>query len=79
MKPLQPGELSYRGRRVNPETFNPKGKDLRRLVGKCISCGKTLRGTLAIPTPDGHASDMHGDSTPVVQCDDCNAESVRDI
>ena len=79
MKPLQPGELSYRGRRVNPETFKQRGKDLRRLVGKCMTCGRTLRGSDAIPAVDSYNYDINDDSTLVVQCCECNSERAQDI
>ena len=76
---LKHGELRYKGRRVNPQNFNPAGKDLRRLVGKCQTCGCILRGKAAIPSPDGYDYDMNNDSTPVVQCEDCNSERAQDI
>jgi hypothetical protein len=76
---LKHGELRYKGPRVNPQNFNPAGKDLRRLVGKCQTCGCILRGKAAIPSPDGYDYDMNNDSTPVVQCEDCNSERAQDI
>ena len=33
--------LKYNSKKVNPETFDLKDKDLRKLVGHC-SCGKVL-------------------------------------
>jgi hypothetical protein len=69
-----PMTLRYKGRSVNAERFNPKGKDLRRLVGHC-HCGKRLIGTAAIPSPDPFALDILHDNTPVVQCKDCQYES----
>ena len=76
---LKPGEVRYMGRRVNPETFKTEGKDLRRLVGKCQTCGRTLRGAAAVPGSDGYNSDLNGDSTPVVQCTDCDSERAQDL
>jgi hypothetical protein len=78
MRPLKPSELKYRGRKVNPETFAVKKPDLRRLVGRCY-CGVILRGEAALPQADPFASDVHHDNTPVVQCDDCRAESAAGI
>ncbi len=76
---MNPGELKYKGRRVNPATFKVQGKDLRRLVGKCLSCGCTLQGTAATPRPDAYNSDVYGDETPVVQCALCNELSAANI
>ena len=76
---LKHGELRYKGRRVNPQNFDSAGKDLRRLVGKCQTCGCTIRGKAAVPSPDGYNSDLNGDYTPVVQCEDCNSERAQDL
>jgi hypothetical protein len=76
---IKPGELRYKGRRVNPETFKTKGKDLRRLVGRCQSCGCILRGAAAIPTHDSYEGEINDNYTPVVQCTDCNDSSAEDI
>jgi hypothetical protein len=76
---LQPGELSYRGQRVKPKSFIIGGQDLRRLVGRCCTCGKVLRGKAAIPAADPYNSDINGDDTPVVRCSDCSAASSDSI
>ena len=68
-------ELYYKGHKVRPETFRIQGKDLRKLVGCCRGCGKTLRGGAAVPAPDPFRSEIHDDNTPVVQCDPCNTAS----
>jgi hypothetical protein len=75
---MNPGELKYKNRRVEPATFKAVGKDLRRLVGKC-SCGKVLRGEAAIPSSDSYSSEIYGDYTPIVQCAECEASSAEDI
>jgi len=69
------GLLYYKGKSVNREKFRPAGKDLRRLVGFCVGCGCRLVGKAAIPHPDPYASDIHGDDTPVVECDPCTDQS----
>jgi len=71
--------LYYRGQSINPKTFNKDGKDLRRLVGFCYDCGRCLRGRLAIPAPDPYQADINNDETPVVQCENCAAETAEDI
>lgn len=76
---LKDGELRYKGRRTNPETFDPIGKDLRRLVGKCQMCGCILRGKAAVPSPDGYNSDLNNDHTPVVQCEFCDSQRCEDL
>ncbi len=76
---LKHGELRYKGRRTNPEKFDPTGKDLRRLVGKCRDCGCILRGKAAVPSPDGYASEICNDYTPVVQCEFCNSQRAQEI
>lgn len=73
------GVLIYASRRVNPDRFRVKNKDMRRLVGYCCNCGKTLRGWTAVPAPDPFANDVYNDNTPVVQCEDCRAESADGI
>jgi hypothetical protein len=78
-KQLNPGELRYKGRRVNPETFKAEGRDLRRLVGRCRECGCLLRGIAAIPAPDGYNSDLNHDATLVVQCGDCDSRRCEDL
>jgi hypothetical protein len=75
---MKPGQLTYRGRRVNPATFKVRRKDLRRLVGMC-HCGRTLRGLAAIPMIDLHISDINHDPTPRVQCGECRYKSAQDI
>jgi hypothetical protein len=79
----QDGTLYYKGRKVNPETFQlvvrGKKKDLRRLVGTCHRCGTVLRGQAALPSPDPYASDVEHDDTPVVQCEICSESSAQDI
>ena len=76
---LQKGELLYDGRKVNPAKFKEDSKDLRKLVGRCSSCGCTLRGKLAIPTTDSYSADVHNDHTLIVQCDECDHRSAQDI
>ncbi len=76
---LKPGELRYKGRRTSPETFKPAGKDLRRLVACCRDCGCIMRGRAAIPEADGYSSDLNGDNTPVVQCEDCNSKRCEEL
>jgi len=71
-------KLRYNGRRVNIQRFNPKGKDLRKLVGYC-NCGKVLRGHQAIPQPDPYTSEINNDYSLVVQCIDCERNSTNDI
>ena len=78
MKPLADGELRYKDRKVDPATFNPEGKDLRRLVGRCRDCGKVLRGVEAVPMIDSYASDIDEDYTPVVQCEPCDLDRAQD-
>jgi hypothetical protein len=71
---MKPGQLRYKGHNVNPATFKRQRPDLRRLVGRC-SCGVVVRGKEALPQPDPYSSEIYGNNTPVVQCDDCRTES----
>ena len=76
---IKPGDLCYKRRRVNPQTFKTQGKDLRRLVGRCQSCGDILRGKAAIPSSDSYASEINNDHTPVVQCGACDSRGAEEI
>ena len=76
---LRKGELAYDGRRVNPAKFKEEGKDLRKLVGRCTSCGCTLRGKKAIPNFDSYDSEINNDYTLIVQCEECDERSADDI
>ncbi|MEN6367633.1 MAG: hypothetical protein ABFC88_12535 [Thermoguttaceae bacterium] len=76
---MKPGELEYNGRKVKPDTFDARGKDLRRLIGRCGGCGRPLRGHAALPTIDSYASDLYDDKTPVVQCQACDEARAEDI
>ena len=76
MKPMKPGQLRYKGNNVNPATFKRRKTDLRRLTGRC-SCGANVQGREAVPRPDPYNSDVYGERTPLVQCDDCHNESCR--
>ncbi len=76
---LRPGELMYDGERVDTETFFAEGKDLLLLVGKCIQCLKIIHGSEALPEADPYAEEIYDDNTPIVQCNECRAESVMDI
>lgn len=69
------GELYYKGHKVRPETFKVAGKDLRKLVGCCCDCGKTLRGRAAVPAPEPFRVEIFDDNTPVVQCEPCATHS----
>lgn len=44
--------------------------------GGCPKCGKNCPITLE---PDPFSSEIRGDDTPVLQCDDCQEQSRRDI
>ena len=76
---MMKGDLRHAGRKVNPEKFNPKDKDLQKLVGWCQSCGKLIRGLEALPHPDPFREDVYNNATPVVQCDDCDHISRMEI
>ena len=70
--------LVYDSESVNPETFNPEGKDLRSLVGQC-ACGKTVRGHEAVPHADPYESEINDDETFIVQCSLCEEEMSEEI
>ncbi len=70
--------LIYDSEPINPETFDPEGKDLRSLVGQC-ACGKTVRGREAIPHSDPYDSEINENYTLIVQCESCEYESGQDI
>ncbi len=70
--------LIYDSKKANPKTFNPKNKDLRKLVGRC-HCGKRIRGKEAVPHPDPFDSEIDDDNTPIVQCEDCDYASEDEI
>lgn len=76
---MKKGTLRYRGQTVDPKIFKIGRKDLRKLVGYCYNCGCCLRGRLAIPTSDPYQADVHGDETPVVQCESCAADAAEEI
>ena len=46
---------------------------------KCCVCGKEISGDEAIPSPDPYASEIAGNETPVIECNDCRFESCQDI
>ncbi len=69
--------LVYNSRKVNPKTFDPEDKDLRKLVGHCF-CGRIIRGNEAIPHADPFESEIHQNNTPIVQCKTCDYESNRE-
>ena len=73
------GQLAYQGSLVDPVTFDAKGKDLNKLVGCCLHCGKILRMEEAVPEPDPYSIEIMHDDTPLVQCPNCIAESARNI
>ncbi len=76
---LKPGELMYDGERVDAETFSAEGKNLSLLIGRCSQCSKLIYGSDALPEPDPFAEEIHDDTTPVVQCNECKVESALDI
>jgi hypothetical protein len=73
------GSLFYDQKQVNPEHFNPHKKDLRKLIGYCRICGIQLFGRTAIPNVDYYDSDIYGDNTLVVQCDNCTDDRGDEI
>ena len=70
--------LIYDSEPVNPETFDPEGKDLRSLVGQC-ACGKTIRGHEAIPHTDPYETEINDDLTLIVQCSLCEKASNEEV
>jgi hypothetical protein len=73
------GRLTYNGRKVDPSKFQVDGKDLSKLKGVCKHCGSVVSGSRAVPSPDPYSSEIGGDDTPVVECDDCRIQSAQDI
>ena len=71
--------LKYDSRKIDPKTFDPEGKDLRKLVGFCSYCDKSIRGKEAIPHSDPYDSEIDGDYTLVVQCKTCEKFSGEEI